>query len=263
MAITRTTFKNAFQTKSFPEYTCPTCHKGILFIEHKNIKTYESANSISAHGHDAWEPEWMQGIFFGILKCSNGSCGETVVMTGEYVSKEKHEYDYQNDTYDLVVNKLLTPTCFNPAPHIFQLHKELPENINYEIINSFKIFWLDISSCANKIRRVVELIMDDMKIPKTYLQSGKRKGYSLHKRIEQFKAKKPEEADLLMAIKWIGNSGSHTGDGLTKDDILDSYEILEHVTNKLYEKDTKRISKLTKTINKRKKAIGKTNARRP
>lgn len=262
MAITRTIFKNSFQTNNIPDWTCPTCHKGALITESKNVKTFENAGSLSAHGHDEWEPEWMRGIFLGLLKCSNVSCNETVVITGDFHSVEDHEYDYVNDRYDMVVNNMLTPTCFNPPLHIFHINKDLPDNIRQEIINSFNVYWLDISSCANKIRVVVEMIMDDMKIPKTYLSGSKRKGYTLHKRIELFKGTKPEQADLLMAIKWIGNSGSHTSDGLTKDDILDSYEILEHVTTKLYETDSKRIAKLTKTINKRKKPIGNTKARK-
>ncbi len=84
----------------------------------------------------------------------------------------------------------------------------------------------------------------------------------LHKRIERFKIKNPEQAESLMAIKWIGNSGSHTSTSLTKDDILDSFEILEYVTTKLYETDTKRITQLTKQINKKKKPIGKAKTRK-
>jgi hypothetical protein len=262
MAITRTIFKNAFQTSNIPDWTCPTCHKGALITDSKNVKTYESAFSLSVHGHDEWDPEWMRGVFLGLLKCSNASCNETVVITGIFHSVENHEYDQVNNSVDMVINQMLTPTCFNPPLHIFHINKDLPANIRNEIINSFNVYWLDISSCANKIRVVVELIMDDMKIPKTYLSGNKRRGYILHKRIELFKVEKPEQADLLMAIKWIGNSGSHTSDSLTKDDILDSYEILEHVTTKLYETDSKRIAKLTKTINKRKKPIGNTKARK-
>ena len=263
MGVTRIIFKNSFQTNNIPDWTCPTCHKGALKTEIKNIKTIENAISLSGHGHDAWEPEWMRGIFLGLLKCSNASCNETVVVTGVYHSEEGHEYEHVEDRYDMVVNEMLTPTCFNPPLHIFHIDKDLPDNIRGEIINSFNVYWLDISSCANKIRVVIELIMDDMKVPKTYLHAGKRKGYSLHKRIELFKVSNSEQAELLMAIKWIGNSGSHTSDGLTKDDILDSFEILEHVTAKLYETDSKRIAKLTKTINKRKKPIGNTKARKP
>ena len=262
MEITRTIFKNASQPKNIPDWTCPTCHKGVLKADIKNIKTIENALSLSFHDHDSWEPGFIKGIFVGILKCSNSTCNETVVITGDFYSDDDYIFDPIDGGYSMISNKMLTPTCFNPPLHFFQINKDVPSNIQQEIINSFNIYWLDISSCSNKIRVAVELIMDDMKIPKTYLQSNKRRGYSLHKRIELFKVSKPEYAELLMAIKWIGNSGSHTGDSLTKDDILDSFEILEHVTTKLYETDTKRIAKVAKTINKRKKPIGTTKARK-
>ncbi len=58
--------------------------------------------------------------------------------------------------------------------------------------------------------------MDEQKIQSTYIERRKRKIYSLHKRIEFFKVKKPDEGDLFMAIKWIGNSGSHKNEDLTK-----------------------------------------------
>lgn len=262
MAITRAIFKNSFIANNIHEWTCPTCNKGILRTDNKNVKTYESAGSLKLHGDEAWEPEWMSGIFLGLLKCSNTTCGETVVMTGDYRSYEGHEYDHINDRVDIVVENHLTPTCFNPPLHIFTIHKDVPQAIKEEIVNAFNVFWLDTSSCANKIRVIVELIMDDMKVVKTYVQNNKRRGYTLHKRIEQFKLTNHELADLLMAIKWIGNSGSHTSDNLTKDDILDSFEILEHVTTKLYEKDSKGIVKLAKQINKKKKPLGAKKGKR-
>jgi len=263
MINTRTIFKNEFQTKNIPNWTCPRCHKGSLTNESKNIKTFENADSLSGHKHDSWEPQWSVGVFLGILKCSNTACDEKVAVTGNYHCVMNHEYDEAEDRIDEVLSEMLTPKFFNPPLHIFQVNKDLPSNIREVIINSFNVYWSDISSCANKIRVVVELIMDDMKIPKTYLNNNKkRRSHTLHKRIELFKETQPEQADLIMAIKWTGNSGSHTGKSLTKDDILDSYEILAHVTTKLYETDSIRIVKLSKTINKRKKPIGNTKARK-
>ena len=101
-----------------------------------------------------------------------------------------------------------------------------------------------------------------MKISKTYVDKSKRKPLSLHKRIENFRTTHPREADLLMAIKWIGNSGSHTNEPLTKDDILDGFEILDHVTISLYETESIRINKLSKKINQRKKPIGKSASKK-
>jgi hypothetical protein len=256
MEMNRISFKNPFQIENLPDWYCPTCNAGVLKCDSKNIKTFESASSLSVKGHDAWEPFWMSGIFIGLLKCSNSSCNETVAITGYYKTNEDHEFDSVNDRYDLIVSQLLTPTSFNPPLHFFKINKNIPESINKVIISAFNIYWIDISSCANKIRVVVELIMDNLKVPKTFIQSRKRKGYTLHKRIELFKVNNPEQADLLMAIKWIGNIGSHTSDDITKDDILDAFEILNHVTTNLYDKEADRIKKLTKTINKRKKPIG-------
>ena len=257
MAIIRAIFKNAFQSKNIPDWNCPTCHRGTLKSEKNNIKLFEGASSLSIRSHDNWEPEWLHGVFLGLLKCSNTSCGETVIFSGNYNSEENYEFDYFSDRYDMVLNNYLTPINFNPPIHFFEINKDVPIHIRQEIISCFNLYWSDISSSANKVRVVVELIMDDMKVAKTYVHSGKRKGYSLHRRIELFKKVNHEQAELLMAIKWIGNSGSHTSSELTKDDILDSFEILEHVTTKLYETESKRINQLTKKINKRKKPIGK------
>jgi hypothetical protein len=102
----------------------------------------------------------------------------------------------------------------------------------------------------------VELILDKFKIKKTTNNSdGKRKKVALHHRIEQFKVKYSSAAELLMAIKWIGNVGSHSSEALTRDDILDGMEMLEHVVNMLFESESKRIKTLVKTINKRKGPI--------
>lgn len=46
-------------------------------------------------------------------------------------------------------------------------------------------------------------------------------------------AKRPEVANALMAVKWIGNDGSHDGK-LTVDDVLDGVDMLEHALNLLY-----------------------------
>lgn len=46
--------------------------------------------------------------------------------------------------------------------------------------------------------------------------TNKRQVHSVYKRIQLFKINNPVEADLLMAIKPIGNAGSHPGEQLNK-----------------------------------------------
>jgi len=76
---------------------------------------------------------------------------------------------------------------------------------------------------------------------------------SLHERIELYEKKNNEIAQMLMAIKWLGNAGSHDGKRLTIKKILDAYEIVEHVLEELYSPRKHRVNSLVRTINRSKK----------
>lgn len=256
MSINRTEFKAEFNHKFLPDWICPSCHKGVLKKDDKSIKLYEKALSSSLRVSPAWEPEWEHGVFSAILTCSNPSCKDIVIVTGNFCSEENIEYDaYGNAGPN--IDRFLTPTNFNPPLNIFIVHENVPKVIKNEIIKSFGLYWLDFASCANKIRIVLELIMDNKKVKKSTISNkGKRVYYDLHTRIDLFKKKFPEKAKLLMANKWIGNAGSHKNTNLTQDDILDGFEILELVLNQLYGTDTKRITRKASEINKRKGPIG-------
>lgn len=92
--------------------------------------------------------------------------------------------------------------------------------------------------------------MNQQKVKKTYIQKGKRRRFTLHQRIEEFKLVKFEIANFLLAIKWIGNSGSHIGK-LESKDILVAYELLEHTLNKLFDDKDSELKKKSKEINQR------------
>ena len=80
----------------------------------------------------------------------------------------------------------------------------------------------------------------------------KRVGLPLHARIIEYRKKNQQLADLLLAVKWIGNSGSHDSK-ITKDDTLDAYRILEYVLTKLYSNNETELIKMATQINKMKK----------
>jgi hypothetical protein len=71
---------------------------------------------------------------------------------------------------------------------------------------------------------------------------------TLHKKIEAFRQIKPEVGDHLLAIKWIGNSGSHAAI-LTKKDLLDAYELMEFSLQQLYRDRERRLNRLSQEIN--------------
>jgi hypothetical protein len=122
------------------------------------------------------------------------------------------------------------------------------------LVASFQLFWSDPLACTNRIRSTVERLLTAQKVPQTtgkIAAKGRRKFLALHRRIEQFATRRPEIAEKLMAVKWIGNAGSHSH-GATVDDALDGYELMDWVLDTLYARRHHRASALTKAINRRK-----------
>lgn len=255
MKINRELFEDKFTIESIPQWFCPICNKGLLKGNKKTIELIETVDSQNNRIVDDWCPEMYSGNFRGILKCNNNLCNENIFLIGQSFLEEvnisdKDQLDINHETY-------LYPKLFLPTLAIFEIHKDVPNSIVNLIYESFELYWIDEGSCANKIRIVVEHLLDLQKVVKTKLFKGKRIWFPLHKRIELFSNKRPLEAEELMAIKWIGNNGSHVNDRLKKNDLLDAYDILRHVTTKIYEKDSNHVNQLAKKINKAKKPLSK------
>ncbi|AIS02599.1 hypothetical protein SGLAU_33355 (plasmid) [Streptomyces glaucescens] len=96
--------------------------------------------------------------------------------------------------------------------------------------------------------------MDWEGIPRKWSSNGKSYNLSLHRRIERFKTAKPtfsKAADLLLAVKWIGNVGSH-GSVIRVLDVLDAVDILDRIIQQLYDTSPARIERKAEEIIARK-----------
>lgn len=241
---------SAFKKDSKISWPCPNCYNQSLKLLKDVIIEEESADSQGARDSPDWGPEFIQNRFAAALKCS--TCKEAIAVVGHSHLEPEMIFE-SGDTRP--VETWFTwyfPTFFEPPLHIFELKDLYPENIREALLKSFKLFWCDSASCANRIRTTLELLMDQQGINKSFLtRRGKRKRYTLHERIELYKVKNKEVAGFLLAIKWIGNSGSHVGD-VTREDILDAYNLLEHSLNTLYDNRQVKLKKISKEINSRK-----------
>jgi hypothetical protein len=248
--------KRHFTEKSNIEWPCPNCGSKSLEIVPEKFNSEETATSkrIRSESED-WEPDWIRLIFSGQLSCKN--CSETVYFTGKGSPEHSGYYNYEEDYFDETWENTYTPTFFQPAIHIFSIPERCSNELKTEILNSFKLFWCDLASCANRIRVALEILMNEQGVKKYEIKNAKRIPLTLHKRIELYNH--PEIKDLLLAIKWIGNSGSHNHN-LETIDIVEAYRLLEFSLNKLYNDETKELKKITKEINKRKGARKKTKA---
>lgn len=74
-----------------------------------------------------------------------------------------------------------------------------------------------------------------------------------HERIEKFAVKHQQAAVQLMAIKWLGNTGSHAAlDTLTREDLLNDFEHFEYALDLVYVNKGAALQKRAKRIIKKK-----------
>lgn len=100
------------------------------------------------------------------------------------------------------------------------------------------------------LRVAIEHLLDHVAIPR---RQRTKKGYeqmTLHRRIEAISKTQGEVGSSLMAIKWLGNTGSHESE-VAMPDLLKGYEIMEHVLDVLLSGRAKRASSLAKDLTKR------------
>jgi hypothetical protein len=98
----------------------------------------------------------------------------------------------------------------------------------------------------------VERLLDFIKEPKSKVsKGGKRDRLPLHARIVNVASRDKALSESLLAVKWLGNAGSHSEE-LSRDDIFDALDILDIVLDDLFVRHRTRVKKLVAAINKNK-----------
>jgi Domain of unknown function (DUF4145) len=152
------------------------------------------------------------------LQCGSPDCGAIVSVSGR-TDIEVMGSDYEEN---------LRPLSMFPAPPIIEIPRQTPRSVRTEIEKSFELFWLDLGACANRLRISLERIMDQAHIAR----SG-----SLAKRISAYKANGLIHGQTMLALKIVGNIGSHEG-RVDRDVLLDAYRIYEDALAEIFGRRT-------------------------
>lgn len=245
--------KESFSVNLIPDWPCPTCGKALLNIDKDQFNYSETPDSARSHTHEDWDPELISYRFTGNLRCSNQKCMEIVTFIGTG-GIELNTYNDYRGIGETKWEEYFIPKYFVPALHLFRISKKCPVEVAAQIVDAFNLYWSDASACSNKIRIALEMIMDDQGIKKTRInqKTKERKPLPLHGRIDLFGKKFPLIKDHLLAIKWIGNSGSHVGK-LERIDLIDAFILLEYSVEKLYDDKEKILQQISKQIIKSKR----------
>jgi hypothetical protein len=226
----------------FPNIYCPTCNS-LLIYDRNSLHQEETSKS---------QPNSKDYITTSKYSCEN--CNELVIMTGiSYSENQIIIYDDPHYNKDRI---LYSPLFFTPTIPLFNIHHKCPSEVKNEIIRSFALYWNDVDSCVNKLRLSIELLMDSLEIDCSSEEKSKRR-LTLHQRIDLFKKKNRKVGEILEAIKWIGNKGSHANTKLIVNEVITAYELLEHALNELYEPQKDEMHDIAKEINKRKGILRK------
>ena len=252
MSIDRRIFKSSFRGKGLTKWNCPTCGKGFLKVKPSTFHSEETRASRRERSYDDWEPEWIRYVYSCLLECNNTACKEIVSSSGVGYTEQYIGYDEEQGEY--VGNQnCFSPKYFSPHLKIFNYQKNIPDEVTDELDNSFSLFFCDPPSSANHIRMALENLLTHMRINKTVTKNGKRRDLMLHERINLLPQKYHDIQELFMAVKWLGNAGSHSGATVSSDDVLDAYELMEHLLTEIFNEERKKnLKALAKNINKKK-----------
>lgn len=194
--------------------------------------------------HPNWEPQHERYVYTCMFMCNNRFCEAVFTNTGQ----AEHEFDefYFNGEVKHTSEILCHPLFFHPPLKLMRIPSNVPDKVISKLIESFSVYFASQYAAINSARSVVELILDHLNIDRI---STKNKRLNLHQRIELLPNEYAEIGELLLAIKWIGNAGSHPDEGLLHCDVLDGYEFLEHVLETLFEKKKETLLARAKLIN--------------
>jgi hypothetical protein len=227
-----------------PPWPCPTCKKGVLALVPGSFYFKESVASKRAHGEEGWDPDWVTYNFTCRAQCNNGRCGEEAVLAGV----GGIEPEWQEDDVEWV--KYFSPHLCRPMPDIIELPSKCPRDVASALRAAFALFWSDRAAAAGRVRVALDYLMDELGIPREKQKGSKTVVYDLHGRIELFANNDPTMGMRLMALKWLGNTGSHQRI-VIRDDLLDAFQVLEHSLVELIDKRTANVDALAQKLTRK------------
>lgn len=235
----------SFTKENVPPWRCPTCASGTLKLV-GDFAIHSDAATETSSGEDWFEPQYSCYVFSGILGC--GNCSEKVVVSG--AGNVEEEYGEDGPGY----YTLLTPKFFHPPLRIIELNisDDVPTDVIVYLEKAFQIFWCDADSCVNRLRTVVEYLLDGLAIDRN---NAKGERLSLSARINLLS--EPQHVQVkgaLTSLRYMGNDGSHGSIGIERHELLSAFAVVKYCLERLFPtvSDESEILTFVSAVNQRK-----------
>ena len=236
-------------------WLCPRCKIGHVRLTRETLKFAETTGSRLAHADEDWEPEWITYRFVALMTCDKPDCKDPVVVHGMGTVGPDDGGGWEQHFSDMFYPKLVFP-----SPDLFEIPSRCPKAVAERIRKAFVLSWGEYDACGNQIRIALELVLNEQHVPRFTVAKGKRSLLTLHSRIDKFAAlgarKNKHLSDLMKAVKWLGNIGSHAFaesiENLTASDVFDALDLLQYIVDELYGSGMSRLTALARRINRQK-----------
>lgn len=247
----RTPYHLPFTPDRVPYWRCPSCGSGQLTLDRKKLLIEETTQSGSARSSEDWEPDWIRYVFACIFKCSNLQCQSPVACTG---TGQVSVLEVDDEEFGLTqtVEDVLSPSYFEPPLVLMDIPERCSFDVRGHLYEAFALYFSDPGAAMNCCRAAVEALLTDLGVKRFATNSGQRRSITLHQRIMQLPKKYKEAGDLLLAVKWLGNAGSHAGSSPGAGDLRVTFDLLEHALSEVYEGKGKKLKAIAKKVNKKK-----------
>lgn len=225
------------------EWPCPHCGQMTLQIQEETFESRESRDTREHIREDWFDMNMVDLVFSCIAECSRPQCREVVACSGCGGVDVIPDEDGSDEC-----RTWFRPMNFVPPLCPFEIPANCPDEIKSSLLTAFSLYLVHPGAAANLIRITVEHLLTAMGVPDR-TEADRR--IPLHNRLQQLPERYAGLSGALMAIKFLGNAGSHSHDRISARDVEQAFEIIDYVLNDLFSGQRESVEILTRRLSER------------
>ncbi len=231
----------------WPDLPCLVCKLSPL--EPDIVPPFESKKSLDVRvGAEIWDGR-KSGFFHGELNCSRSMCGNKYAIAGEWNRGPDDPADEVLDDDGSGLVGFIVKHILPPLP-LIEFPDGVPVNVMASVESASSVLLSDPSAAATRMRVAIDALMDEQGVRKTKPNKRSQR-METHHRIMLFQNKNKEAVDFLMAMKNIGNVGSHERIPLPLGFVLAGIEHFAKAIELIYDRQDIQLIRQAAEINRR------------